>query len=1341
MRLFVLGFASAFVAALAQAAPVVPEPLAPWVDWVLHDIERCPPRDAAEQAPGACFAPGLLTLTTRASGVDFDFEVVAYAPAFVALPGGRRWPAQAVTVDGNAAVTRAYNAFTGVDLTPGRYRIAGSVPFAQRPEWLPLPTTFADLALVVDGAPVRPVEREDDQMRLGTTVAASQRDELELEVVRVLRDGPLPQLSSHLWVKVTGRAREWTVPPMLPTGFRLLEVGGELPIRALSDGSLRVALTAGNHELRVEAVATDPEASWAAPTLAAPWPAVETWAYAADLAFRSLELRGAPPADVNQVWLPESVTETLPVYSLGGGTVLERVLLQRGQPLRSNSLKLKRELWLDYRGLQWLARDTISGELEQGWRLALAAPWSLEQAETDEPLTLTRIEDQVGVEVRQPELSLTAVAIADRGEALVLSGWNEPMQEVAIDLRVPPGWSVLMAAGASTEVGTWRSRWNLWSVFLAALLTVLAARLLGRVGALAAMVYALTALTLDGAPDVQFLALFAATGLVVSLQPSRLRALLLLATAGVVVVLVAEALPFARKRALDALYPQVAADQPALLAPAAQFPQSPAFEQAMDQPARGAMQDSYSMVNAIATVGSRSRKGALIQRYDSDAVQNVSRAAPEWQREPVRLRYAGPVDGAEALHLWLQPPWLARLSNVLAIASLLTLIALLLARIGRRPARTPSAPSPVVAVAVLLCLPLPALAQGLPDPALLEALRSRLTEAADCAPDCVRLAQVEVRGDSAELALDFEVHVSARSWVVLPDLGAVLSTPQLLRDGVAVDGVRRSSDGHWEVVLERGVHRLSARGPALPGELRLAFVERPDRIATALDGFETVGLKDQQLAAGLLSLLPTQSSAGSSETAPAARVAPLVRVTRTVTLNLDYTVHTAVERIAPSTAAFTVTVPLWPGERLADDADEAGIDDDGERIRLSLAAGEDLKSYHSVLERRSELVLTAASDGTLAERWLIYPSAIFRVEGRGLPWSGSRAESIEELGHALRADPAPGQSLTLAISRPAAIGGATLAIDRLALNTSQGARSRDHTLSFTVRATQAQTLIWPLPASIELLRVERDGTPLSIMAHEGKLALPVVPGSSSYQLALRDAVPLGLRVELPTLPLPEAVSNLSLTLNLPAQRWLIASVGPAHGPALLAWPMLALLLLVTLGFAHLVRSPLNRVGAVLLAAGFTFLHWLPLVIVLAFLWAVGARARLDPQAISAWRFNLIQLGMVLLTALALLALLIAVPTGLLSAPDMGVIGSGSSAGQLRYYVDQASGQTPVAAVYSLPTIAYQAVMLGFSIWLVLALLGWLHEAWRALAHGGGWRSMRRAPPAGATKEPPVAAGG
>jgi len=144
--------------------------------------------------------------------------------------------------------------------------------------------------------------------------------------------------------------------------------------------------------------------------------------------------------------------------------------------------------------------------------------------------------------------------------------------------------------------------------------------------------------------------------------------------------------------------------------------------------------------------------------------------------------------------------------------------------------------------------------------------------------------------------------------------------------------------------------------------------------------------------------------------------------------------------------------------------------------------------------------------------------------------------------------------------------------------------------------------------------------------------------------------------------------------------------------------MLVVLIAVALVLARLVRSPLSSAAWIVLAVGAGQAGLAAALTVLAFMVAVSARERWG-QALSHWKFDLMQVVFVLFAVAAIVTLFEAVHNGLLGRPSMLVAGNDSTDMLLRWYQDRTAGTTPAAGVASLPLWVWRVAMLAWSVWL------------------------------------------
>ncbi|UJJ50394.1 hypothetical protein [Rhodanobacter denitrificans] len=1367
---------------LLLAAPLpaqdVPPPLRDWQGWVLHDVPQhdCP--FLATQVPNAgnrlCAWPGRLLLDAGKDGARFSLDVRVDAPSWVALPGdARSWPQQ-VSANDQAVTVLQRGDQPMVWLAPGDYQLRGTLPWAARPARLRVPSTIGLVALSVDGAAVTRIERNGEQLTLGEAAAAQRAaDALSLRVYRRLVDGLPATLETQLQFNVAGSAREQSLGPVLPQGFVATALSGDLPARLENDGQLRVQLRPGLWTITLQARSVAPLAKVALKLPAAPWPRQEIWSYADDPALRNTRVEGRA-TDAVQAGVPGEWRE-LPAFVLDDGAGLAIEQGTRGdEGGKGDQLHLQRQLWLDFDGGGLSVADRLSGELRHHQRLDVAAPWQLQRASQDgAPLLVSQGEGgRSGVELREQQLDLDAgLRLPMHRGAIPSAGWQLPLESIDATLHLPYGYRLLGATGVDRSPDSWMAQWSLLDLFVVALIALLAGRLLGWPWALLAAGYLALAQHESAAPLWTLAVTLALALLLRALPEGRLR---LAARAGAVAIFalaVLWTLPFVAAQLQYALHPQLEgagqsrivsagyaeqaaqeevyakarmkqsapARAPVAPAPVAEVSADAAMPPPPPQPAPAmAMQNGSSLsLEAITVTGSavQNLSGASTlagSAADSRSPTQAGAGTPHWnQGNDYRLGWSGPVTAEQSTHLVIAPAWLVRLLRVLMVG----LLALLLAKLvpllltplrGRwRDWRGGGAVS--AALLAVALLPAALHAQNLPSQDLLNQLRDRLTEAPKCAPACAAVAQAQLQasGDTLEVAL--EAHIGAAVALPLPQTDDALQLLDVGVDGHANAPLSRRGD-QLLLRLERGVHRVSLRYRiGVTDNASLRFVLRPQRIAFSGQGWLLAGVDDGRPLGDSIALQRVRAATDGKDLPPVQNFPPYVRLTRRLQLGVDWTVENTVERIAPQDGGFSVALPLLPGEHPLGD----GVLVRDGRISITFNANSGVASWSSRLDHATTLALKAPALGERAEVWVIHVAPMWHVDAKGVPTSAS--------DDGLLYQPLPGESLQLAFSQPAAIAGDSLAFDGVQLTSRAGERATETTLSLRARSTRGGEHAIGLPAGAELLDANRDGESINLAVRDGKLSLPLLPGEHGYTLRLREPYGVAARTRTPLIALHAPVANVDLTLQLPQDRWVLWTWGPTTGPAVLYWSQLVVLLFAAWLLARYAPTPLRFRHWLLLGLGFSAFAWSAYALVVAWLILLGLRARsTSPEQLGSTTFNLMQLGLALLTVLALVVLVGAVPKGLLGLPDMHVAGNASNAWNLRWFADQSANVLPGAGVFSVSLWAYKLAMLAWALWLAWSLIDWLRWAFEAWMRGGYWRKRKSKPGVTPPQLPPSA---
>ncbi|MGE5167239.1 MAG: hypothetical protein ACM3KT_01295 [Deltaproteobacteria bacterium] len=1358
---------STSIQAQVPADAGLPSTLKDWRAWVMHDLDyrACP--FVATRAPNAagdfvCAWPGTLRLDAAADGAVFSIAWRVEAPSRVYLPGNaQHWPQQ-VTVNAQAQPVLDHGGVPALWLTPGNYAIKGTIPWRERPQALTVPENIGLIALTVDGKSIAQIQRDGGQITLGRGAAlVRQADHVDVRVFRKLTDGVPAQLDTQIMLAVSGQVREEALGPVLPEGFAPISVDGDWPARVDADGKLHVQVQPGNQTLTVRARALAPLAAVTARLASAPWPKQEIWSYAADPHLRVTAASSAVQVDPRQSEVPGE-WQNLPAFALGDGAKLSIEQRSRGiAPDAANRLTLQREAWLDFAGGGWYARDNVRGTMVNGWRLDTTAPYTLEQARAQnanngsgEDLLVTRgiKPDTSGVEWRTPNVDLSANLRIAAPAAMSVAGWQQSFDNVQERLHFPYGYKLLAAPGADSASGSWIAGWTLLDVFVCAILVLLAWRLLGLVGAAAATAYLILGYQESNSPLWSLIAVLALALIARALPAGKLARMASRLRAAALLVLVLIALPFVATQVRDALYPQLEAENYArgypqgALRDEAQIerPQAKIAERRKDMAMTMAAPTPMSMptpppaaaaLETTAVSGSNIRRVDLIDHYSQTTVVQTGAGMPDWTlgSEAV-LNWSGPVLATQSVRLLIAPPWLVRPLRIALVA----LLAFLILRLFRGAAphfRIPRRSSLGAGLLVLggLALAPSAQAQGYPPQELLQQLRARLLEAPKCAPACASVAQAQVAADGDAVNVMLEAHAGERIALPLPNAGDSATLKGVQVDGVAADAVARGSDDTAWLELPRGVHRVQISYAAAGDKVTFAFSLKPARVLFQGKGWNVSGLADDRLLADSLTLARVRADAGAKPSFGVQQFPPYVQVTRSINLGLEWSVSTHVQRMAPRTGGFTVAVPLLKGEHVS----SPGFKDVDGKVEAAIADGADGTQWASNLDKGGSLTLTAPALADRAEIWRVVVSPTWHVEFSGVPGVDLASSDDANDYRNFEFHPLPGETLTLTAIRPEALAGAQRAIDAASLRSAAGQHAATHTLDLTIRASQGGDQVIALPADAQVLGVMRDNAPLNLRAQNGKLTLPLTPGSNRFEIRFRTDAALGLLARTPAVALGLPAANVNLVLNLPENRWLLATWGPPAGPAVLYWGELIVMVLVAFALSRSGRTRLKFRDWLLLGLGFSTFSWSALIVVVVWLFAFDWRGR-EAQPRNEALFNLSQIGLVLLTLVALASLISAVPQGLLGSPDMHVTGNGSTAQALQWFADRSADALPQASAISVPLWVYKTLMLLWALWLANALIGWLRDAFAAWTRDGYWRnSTKPAVAEDATSEKPA----
>ncbi len=1361
--------AAAFLPLLTAAAPpveiprekAIPEPLKVWENWVLWgDVHRFCPTPYSDANKHICFWPSRLGLQVDRAGGRFDFGVTVFHETWVPLPGGANtWPLE-VKANGAPLVVVEHAGFPSVRLPGGTYQIEGAFRWSEIPQGVPLPREIGILALTVDGKAVDAPAWEAQGFlwlkREGSAEAAD-KDFLAIKVYAALEDGIPLWWRTEVELIVSGKSREEDLGTILPEGWKLAAVESPLPVAVEDGGRMKVQVRAGKWMIQAAAFRSDnpKEIRYAAD---AKLPATEQLvAFRSRPDFRMLDITGANAIDVSQTTFPQKWRD-LPVYRWETATPFRLEERMRGMgEQKPAGLHIARVLWLDEDGRGFTFRDQITGQMQRIWRLD-AAPGqdlgSVRSAGQGQLITLNPQTKAPGVEIRTRDINLDATGRMKRTAEFSAAGWRSDADALRVTLNLPPGWRLFALFGADWVQGDWLTAWTLLDLFLLLVFTLAVFRLWGFVaGLIAFLAFGLSYHEPD-APIFTWLILLVPLAILRAVPEGKARRFVTAIKWISIGMLLLVLVPFVAQQVQQALYPQLerigsssspfagfsrggtyAQQAPILLNEAGM---ADGDQREMNAPAPAAppiTQNARSMPqNAMRKDGGIAQKRSADQsanlNYDAKARIQTGPGVPEWSWRSVSFGWSGPVQAPQQVRPILIPLGLERFFTLLRISLLLALAAILLQAKtwGSSFLRGTRKVAAVLLVALGFGVASPASAQ-FPEQPMLDALRNRLLEPSDAFPTAADIPFVSLTLTERRIAIEADIHVATRAAVPLPGRLPAWSPRTILVDGKPEAALRRE-DGYLWVVLAPGVHRVRVEGAlAEVTEWEWTFLLKPRQVKIEAPGWTFTGVRPDGVPEQQVFFALTQKTTAGAASYDRKDFQSMLQIDRQVEFGLLWQVRSTVSRISPAGKAVALRVPLLPGESVLT---ANAVVKDG-FIEVRLGAQQDSFTWESGLDVSEHLKLATRPGDTWVERWSLVASPVWNVALAGLPpiFEPANPELVPVW------QPWPGESVELAISRPEAVAGATITVNKGALDISVGQRQRTSRLTLSLRCSLGEDFLIDLPAEADITLLTHNGRPLPVRKDGTKVIVPVRPGEQAVVVGWKINTPLGFRTRAEEVKLPVESANIATTISVTENRWILWAYGPQRGPAVRFWGILVCSLLAAFALGRLPLSPLVATGWMLLVIGLTQVPLPAAMLVIGWLFFLAWRGSDSFQRLGSIRYNLLQLTFIGLTAIALVTLVSAVAEGLLGNPKMFIIGNGSSRTALRWFQARCETLLPQPGCFSVSIWWYRFFMLAWALWLAASLIGWLRRGWENFSKGGFFRRMRKPKPAPVPPTTPV----
>ena len=1313
----------------------VPEPLQPWTNWVMqsHPDHHCPFLYNNFQQK-RCSWPSRLNLDLDDQNGKFSIHWQVYSESWVELPGSSKFWPLSVKVNQKPALVLEKNNKPVIKLTAGSYQIEGVFKWDFIPENLPIPSDTGLIALSVKGKSINSPTIKNGQVWLkesdiGRKKTKSIQNKLDLQVFRKINDDVPLQVTTRLILEVAGDQREIKLPHPLLDDSIPISLNSPLPARLEPDGRLLVQVRPGRWQIELLSRHSQLTNQISLNVEDKNWPEAEIWSFQNQAYQRVIEIEQVTPVDPNQTNLPDQ-WKSLPAYRVNKGENMVIKTLRRGDPEpEPNQLHLQRKLWLDFDGGGYTINDRISGKMTHGWRLNSLPEIQLGQVMLNgDNQLITQLPDNKdqGVEVRKGAIELTADSrLTQSISNLSATGWAQHFHQVNTVLNLPPGWRLLAATGVDNVPNSWISRWTLLDLFLVLIAALAVARLWNLPWGLFALITLAIIWHEAGAPRFIWLNVLAATALLQVLPTGQFRKVLIWYRNASWLALLVLVIPFMINQVRMGLYPQL--EKPWQQMDSQQYSRAEADLQMASAPEvleEKASQSLPKMRRMAKKAPNKYYEGKAVNfnRIDPDANVQTGPGLPQWQWHSIDLSWNGSVDSQQQVQFWYITPIMSKLLHFARVIFITLLMLMLFGVINKRFVW--EAKMPLLVTLILLPLlsafPTQNVLAEYPNQTMLDELEKRLLEAPECLPDCAQISTLDLTVNPAKIQLTLQAHAQQAVVIPLP-----INDKQWFPDKVQINGklaqaIYRSHDGKLWLQLERGKHTILLSGKApVHDRFVLPLSLKPHRVNVNNTGWQIEGVYEHGRVGSQLQLsrIRTETTGKNSKnTLKPGVLPPFIRVERTLQLGLDWRVKSRIVRMSPGNAAIVLQVPLLPGESIT----TAGMRVKKGKLQINMPARQSELSWESVLSKTSQIDFIAPNTKQWTEVWRADVSPIWHIETSGI----AVVHHQDKQGRWLPEwRPWPGEKVSIAISRPEAIKGQTLTIDKSEIVIKPGKRIQEGTLTLSLRSSQGGQHTIILPEKAQLQAVTINGATQPIRQSDQQLTLPIKPGTQKIVISWLQSSALGNIFRTPELNIGQTSVNSHVKASLGEDRWVLFTWGPRFGPAVLFWGVLVVIILLAFGLSKVKFTPLKFWQWALLLIGLSQIPVISALVVVTWLMVLGLRGKKSSS--DADYFNLTQVSIAILTLLSLVILFIAIEQGLLGSPDMQITGNSSSAYTLNWYQDRSAEILPTATVISVPLTVYRVLMLLWSLWLAISLLNWLKWGWHCFNNGGLWKQTEK----------------
>lgn len=1389
MKSFVTGLLIIMYAACVAAEPLpeskVPDPLKPWIEWVLHGQEEIDcPLIYNSVANNICSWPSELELDFESRKAMFSQKWEVYSEGlWVQLPGNSKfWPAL-VEVNGEKWMVGKKNGNPAIFLeNSGVYTVTGVFNFDHRPEWIQIPKQSGLLSLKVSGQRVDfPHLDKMGRLWLKPDKINSAKEKMEnqcrIEVHRLIKDTIPMEVVTNLDLYISGNHRNIDLGSIGVQNFTPVKLESRLPVKIDQNGKLVIQAKPGKWKVKISVLHNGIAKSLSQTSLGSFNTAQEIWSFKSYNHLRIVDIKGPAQIDPQQTTMPEQY-KSLPAYLINQNTKVQFVEKKRGDPHPApDKLDIKRILWLDFGGKGFSVKDYISGNMTTGWRLAVNPPVEPGKIMLNgKEQFITKLDDngKAGIEMRYGSVKMTAESRINKTGAIPVAGWDRDFNSAKGEINLPPGWSLFDASGIDNIDKTWLKSWSLLDLFLVLIISLGIVRLISlQWGGIALIVLVLIEHE-SGAPSLVFLNILAAVALLKVVPKSRIYSLInnyrLICIASLIII----SLPFMVNQIKHSIYPQLEYPWRAMdrtlqgsmqktskvnkihkTAPV-KMKTSSHVEQRLVKPGIvGKMKEDgirgKSYITSYSTGASSQRQALLsVKEFDSNAQIQTGAGMPVWTWNKVRFAWNGPVKKDEIMKFVFISPQINMLLGFIRVILLGLLIYGVSGvkfskqggfdcsnlktnlKIGLKPGLKTNLKDSLktgintgglgIILLMFICL-FTAIPANADSSFPSDKLLNelKLKLIENKKPDCAPDCAVSPR---------MKIDINSESLSIAMEVHTLYNNIAVPLPGKAM---------HWlpaSVLIDGKSVSSLYRDP----ETGFFWV----RLSKGIHTIKLAGILPLRNSVQLDFLLKPNHAdiAINGWSVDGLQTNGVVDNQLLFTRkNIKKSESKAFEAaLLPSFVEITRIFHLgltWKIETFVQRKTPARS---AVVIQFPLIKGESVISDFPVKNGKVEITLAPKQKQA---RWVssleksdelllkaaetLHFSEIWKLN-IGTMWH-SKIKGIPVIHHQNSNGkwfpefrPWPNEKISVKLSRPKGVEGQTYTIQRSVLELSPGKRITNAQLNLIIESSRGDQHTILLPKESKLQQLLINNKSQPVNQNDDRVTFPIVPGRQNIKLLFRTPNNTGFVWKTPQIDLKLASVNSYTFVKMPVSRWILFCTGPSVGPAVLFWSSLFVLILVSFGLGKLKITPLKGYHWFFLGLGLTQASILTLLPVVVWLIALGLRAK-NGKDLSDSAFDFVQVILPVLTAIAITVLFYGIQNGLLRVPDMQISGNGSYDHHLKWYQDISDNTLPQPVIFSLPMTLYRVLILAWAMWIAFALIKWLRWGWECYSSDGLWRKI------------------